>query len=488
MPRLDFPAHLPSRFSHKNRIGPGGIRSVGSGHMVNSKYSQARKELNNHENRLTTHRAIVCAGSLRVRSCKLLWKPAVLQLMVTTTTSLSKDESHFEDCNDGSDDSNDDDIDKIPAMTCPNTTHHYSLVFCHRSLMGHARRERIELNGTRDLVEFVWGKDGMMSTRFEFSIVYGKRRSTLHCRASNAKDYLQWTKVLRSAVTFQGKQRVKIDRRTQTSSTASSNSSLSIESFYNASVVNEHQPVAPIAPRLTPRRPTNARAIKVIAPPAIDIPEGSALRSIPANIAAAYGIGHRRKATTVANPKETHVHKQQQSKPSPNGAMRHQDSIPTTVPTKITSNNENVKSHHRHVTISQPSSVDRQCQRTSHATRESRSIRSTLQHVRKTRLVEDALSCTSSKFKKTHVLVLPASKLDEQLTNAYVISPSCSSIEHQQLPSTTCRPETKRYKTDDPCYSCHVKINRCNVPDTNVVRSNGEKAWTVYVNAKECEF
>ncbi|RMX65734.1 hypothetical protein DD238_003631 [Peronospora effusa] len=330
MPQPDFPARLTSQVAHRNRIGPGGIRSVGSGSMINSKYAQARKELGSHENRRVVSRAIVCAGSLRVRSCKLLWKPAVLQLMVTSTTSLSEDESHFEDCNDVSDDSTDDDIDKITTMTCPNTTHHYSLVFCHRSLMGHARRKRIELNGTRDLVEFVWGKYGMMSTQFEFSIVYGKRRRTLNCRASNAKDYLQWTEVLRSAVTFQGNKYVTMNRSTQTSSNASSNSSSSIESFCNTSVVKEQQPVAPITSTPTTRLPTNAKTANVIAPPKTDIAEGSALRPVPADIAAAYGIGRRRKVKTVANPTGSHVQRQKQSKPSPDDAKRHQDSIPMT--------------------------------------------------------------------------------------------------------------------------------------------------------------
>lgn len=66
--------------------------------------------------------------------------------MVTTTTSLSEDESHFDDCDDDSDDSDDSDVEKLTTMARPNKTHHYSLVFCYRSLMGHARRERIELD------------------------------------------------------------------------------------------------------------------------------------------------------------------------------------------------------------------------------------------------------------------------------------------------------------------------------------------------------
>ncbi|CAI5705729.1 unnamed protein product [Peronospora farinosa] len=491
MPQPDFPARLTSQVAHRNRIGPGGIRSVGSGSIFNSKYAQARKELGSHENRRVVSRAIVCAGSLRVRSCKLLWKPAVLQLMVTSTTSFSEDESHFEDCNDVSDDSTDDDIDKITTMTCPNTTHHYSLVFCHRSLMGHARRKRIELNGTRDLVEFVWGKYGMMSTQFEFSIVYGKRRRTLNCRASNAKDYLQWTEVLRSAVTFQGNKCVTMNRSTQTSSNASSNSNSSIESFCNTSVVKEQQPVAPIASTPTPRLPTNAKTANVIAPPKTDIAEGSALRPVPADIAAAYGIGRRRKVKTVANPTGSHVQRQKQSKPSPNDAKRHQDSIPMTVQTVakgITSHTENVKPlHDRQVTAFRPSSADRQRQRTSNTTRGIRSTRSTMQ-VRKTRLVDGTLSCTSSNSKSDHLLVLPASKMDERLKNAYVISPS-SSIERQQFQSKNSRPVSKSDKTKDPCLhscqSCHFNVDPCDFHDTNLTRVNGsqtrEKSWATYV-------
>ncbi|CAI5719970.1 unnamed protein product [Peronospora destructor] len=493
MPQPDFPARLTSRFAHGNRIGPGGIRSIGSGPMINSKYSQARKELGSHENRRVVSRAIVCAGSLHVRCCKLLWKPAVLQLIVTSTTSLSEDESHFKDCNDVSDDSNDDVIDKITTMTCPKMMHHYSLVFCHRSLMGHARREQIELNGTRDLVEFVWGKDGMMSTRFEFSIVYGKRRRTLNCRASNAKDYLQWTQALRTAVTFQGKKRIKMNRPTHTSSNASSNSSSSIVSLCNASVVKDQQPVAPIASTLIPRLSADARA--VIAPPTIDIAEVSALTPVPADIAAAYESGQRRKVKTVANPKGTHVQRQKQSKSSPDGAKRHQDSIPMTVPTVakgITSNNENVKSHHRQVTVSRPSSAGRQRRRISNATRGRRSTRSSM-HGRC--LIDGALSCTSSKSKRDHLLVLSASKLDERLTDAYVISPS-SSIERQQLPSKKSRPEAKSYKTEDlwlnSCQSCHLNVDRCDFHDTNWTRSycsqTREKSWAAYVKAMEYEF
>ncbi|CAI5742525.1 unnamed protein product [Peronospora destructor] len=492
MPQPDFPARLTSRFAHGNRIGPGGIRSIGSGPMINSKYSQARKELGSHENRRVVSRAIVCTGSLHVRCCKLLWKPALLQLIITSTTSLSEDESHFKDCNNVSD-SNDDDIDKITTTTCPNTMHHYSLVFCHRSLMGHARRERIELNGTRDLVEFVWGKNGMMSTRLEFSIVYGKRRRTLNCRASNAKDYLQWTKALRTAVTFQGKKRIKINRPTHTSSNASSNSSSLIVSFCNASVMKDQQPVAPIASTLIPRLTANARA--VIAPPTIDIAEVSVLTPVPADIAAAYESGQRRKVKTVANPKGTHVRRQKQSKSSPNGAKRQQDSIPMTVPAvakSITPNNKNVKSHHQQVTVSRPSSAGRQRRRISNATRGSRLTRSSMHGPC---LIDGALSYTSSKSKRDHLLVLPASKLDERLTDAYVISPS-SSIERQQLPSKKSRPEAKSYKTEDPCLnwcqSCHLNVDRCDFHDTNWTRSNcsrtREKSWAAYVKAMECEF
>ncbi|ETN02735.1 hypothetical protein PPTG_23879 [Phytophthora nicotianae INRA-310] len=209
MPLPDFSGRSPSRLASVTSTGSSSVsRSTAS--MGTSRYRQSSKAL---DNRRVVRQEIICAGSIRVRSCKLLWKPAALQLMVTTTSSLGEDEAHFDNCDDDSDDSDDDDIDKVTTMAQPNETHHYSITFCHRSLMGHARREKIELNGTRDPVEIICGEDGLLSTRFEFSIAYGSvgpsgRRRTLTCRARDAKEYLQWTEALRMAVEAQGKNKI----------------------------------------------------------------------------------------------------------------------------------------------------------------------------------------------------------------------------------------------------------------------------------------
>ncbi|KAI9980621.1 hypothetical protein PInf_009924 [Phytophthora infestans] len=244
------------------------------------------------ENRRVVRQEVLCTGSLRVRSCKLLWKPAALQLMVTTTSSLDEDEAHFDDCDDDSDDSDDNDVDTVTTMAQPNETHHYTLVCCHRSLMGYARREKIELESIRDPVEFIWGEDGLLSTRFEFSIVYGSvgpsgRRRTLTCRARDAKEYLQWTEALRMCMESQGKNKgnkgVKMNCCTP-SSTLTSSKAPSIDSFFDTDVVEEARKRPP-----TPTSPTVATAIKAIAPPEANVVEESALKPVPADIAAVYG-------------------------------------------------------------------------------------------------------------------------------------------------------------------------------------------------------
>ncbi|OWZ22145.1 hypothetical protein PHMEG_0003200, partial [Phytophthora megakarya] len=267
------------------------------------------------ENRRVVRQAMVCAGSLRVRSCKLLWKPVVLQLIVTTTTSLGEDEAHFDDCDDDSSDSDDDDINKLTTMARPNKSHHYSLVFCHRSFMGHARRERIDLDNTRDPVEFVWGEDGLLSTRFEFSIVYGKvgtsgRRRTLTCRARDAKEYLQWTDALRMVMEYQTKHKgAKVNRLTHAntlaSSKASSNPRGSMGSFFDAEVVEEQQQLLEqdaARKRSAPTSPTAATAAKAIAPPDATIAKASALKPVPADIAAEYEVDRRRRVSVVVKP------------------------------------------------------------------------------------------------------------------------------------------------------------------------------------------
>ncbi|KAE8886338.1 hypothetical protein PF005_g10530 [Phytophthora fragariae] len=324
MPMLDFRVRSTSRFGSVDIGGASSvssaIRSAASGSRPSSRYlsRQASKTSSSSQDnhRRVVRQAVVCAGSLHVRTFKLLWKPAVLQLMVTTTTSLSEDESHFDDCDDDSDDSDDSDVEKLTTMARPNKTHHYSLVFCYRSLMGHARRERIELNDPRDPVELVWGEDGLLSTRFEFSVVYGSvgpsgRRRNLTCRARDAKDYLQWTEALRTALECQGENKdIKMNRfthaHTVSSSKAPSNSRGSIGSFFDLDVVEEQQlllerEAARKGSAHTPTSPTAATAAEAIAPPAADIARASALNPVPADIAAEYG-GVRRRPVSIVVP------------------------------------------------------------------------------------------------------------------------------------------------------------------------------------------
>ncbi|KAJ8538891.1 hypothetical protein ON010_g12982 [Phytophthora cinnamomi] len=155
MPMPDFRVRLTGRFGSVDIGGASSvssaIRSAASGSRPSSRYlsrQTSKASSSSQDNRRVVRQAMVCAGSLQVRTFKLIWKPAALQLMVTTTTSLSEDEAHFDDCDDDSDDSDDSDVENLTTMARPNKTHHYSLVFCYRSLMGHARRERIELDPT----------------------------------------------------------------------------------------------------------------------------------------------------------------------------------------------------------------------------------------------------------------------------------------------------------------------------------------------------
>ncbi|KAL4174567.1 hypothetical protein KRP22_006504 [Phytophthora ramorum] len=349
---------------------------------------------------------MVCAGSLRVRTCKLLWKSAALQLMVTTTTSLSEDESHFDDCEDDSDESGeDDDIEKLTTMARPNKTHHYSLVCCHRSLMGHARRERIELDDPRDPVEFVWGEDGLLSTRFEFSIFYGSvraagRRRTLTCRARDAKEYLQWTEALRTAMECQGKNKgdMKLNRSTHARTVASSKAASNSGSFFDADVVEEQQQLLQQQQRVeqdsawkriakTPTSPTAATASAAIAPPKVEIAEESALKPIPADIAAGYGVGRRRQASAVvippSRPVGTRLQRRKPSVPA-SGVMRPSGIAPlrrSSITSKSTASGiqnvtvEQVKPDRPIVTVFRPVPAGQRRRRTSSAARRLSSTR-----------------------------------------------------------------------------------------------------------------
>ncbi|KAG3179486.1 hypothetical protein PC128_g15915 [Phytophthora cactorum] len=334
MPLPDFQGRSPSRLASVSSVGSSSVNKVirSTASMSSSRYLQRLQSSKASENRRVVRQEIICAGSLRVRSCKLFWKPAALQLMVTTTSTLDEDEAHFDDCDDDSDDSDDDDIDKVTTMAQPNETHHYSLVFCRRSLMGHARREKIELNGTRDPVEFIWGEDGLLSTRFEFSIIHGSvgssgRRRTLTCRARDAKEYLQWTEALCMAMEYQVKNKsgkgVKTNRfthsNTLTSSKAPSNSPGSIDSCFDADSVEEPQQLLVREARQvppTPTSPTAATAVKAIAPPEADIAEESALKPVPADIAAVYGVGRRRQVSVVVKPAPRSVGTRLQRRPA----------------------------------------------------------------------------------------------------------------------------------------------------------------------------
>ncbi|GMF19361.1 unnamed protein product [Phytophthora lilii] len=460
----DFRVRSTSRFGSVGGASSvsDAIRSIASSSMTSSKYvsrEQSKASSSSHDNRRVVRQAMVCAGSLRVRTCKFLWKPAVLQLMVTTITSLSEDEAHFDDCDDDSEDSDDDDIEKLTTMARPNKTHHYSLVFCHRSLMGHARRERIELDDPRDPVEFIWGEDGLLSTRFEFSVVYGSvgpsgRRRNLTCRARDAKEYLQWTEALRTAMDCQGKNKggkgIKMTRSTHAhtlaSSKAPSNSRGSVGSFFDADVVEEQQQLlereaeaARKGSAPTPTSPTAATAAIAIAPPDAEIVEESALKPVPADIAAEYGVGRRRQVSVVVRPAPrpigTRLQRRKQSVP-PTGAAKPVSIAPLrrgstasraakpkgTLPPFGTPNSSARIEHPKfEVTVARPSPAGQRRRRTSSAARRL-SLSAPRTRVRKTSLSDGQVKGawrpntpdTNSGSKRSRLRVWPTSEPEEK--------------------------------------------------------------------------
>ncbi|RLN97498.1 hypothetical protein BBJ28_00019390 [Nothophytophthora sp. Chile5] len=292
------------------------IRSVASVSIANGRHQQPSQASTSQPRLTTTRQAMVCAGSLRVRTCKLLWKPAVLQLMVSTSVSHETDESEYEDSDS---DSEDDDVGKVTTMARSNKKHHYSLVCCQRSLMGHTRRERIELDDPQEPVELSWGEDGLLSTRFEFSLMYGSagptgRRRTLTCRARDAKEYLQWTGALRMAVERHGKyigeKKHKYNRsthaRTLASSKAPSQHRGSVGSFFDLNVVEEQQLQLERDAACSPTSPTAATAAEAVAPPEPDVAEESALKPVSAEVAGSTYIvptsSARRPMSVVVQP------------------------------------------------------------------------------------------------------------------------------------------------------------------------------------------
>ncbi|GMF20716.1 unnamed protein product [Phytophthora fragariaefolia] len=456
----DFRVRSTSRFGS---VDIGGANSVSSairsmaGSKPSSRYlsrQTSKASPSSQENRRVVRQAMVCAGSLHVRTFKLLWKPAALQLMVTTTTSLSEDESCFDDCDDDSDGSDDSDVEKLTTMARPNNTHHYSLVFCYRSLMGHARRERIDLDDPRDPVEFVWGDDGLLSTRFEFSVVYGNigpsgRRRNLTCRARDAKEYLQWTEALRTAMECQGKNKgskgIKMNRSTHAhtiaSSKAPSNSRGSIGSFFDLDVVEEQQHLlereaARQTSATTPTSPTAATAAAAIAPPAAEIAQESALKPVPADIAAEYGASLRRPVSIVMPPPRPVSTRLQRRKPSvpPVGTSKslsiaplHRGSSTPAKPATLppfrrphgTVRVEDARSVHQDMAMSLPLPGGQRRRRSSSATRRL-STSSSKTHVRKVSTSHRAHASrphsadSSSGAKRNRLRVSPTSQPEEK--------------------------------------------------------------------------
>lgn len=133
---------------------------------------------------------VVHSGTLSLRLCKVLWKPALFQVVATCSSSHAKTTDADQDCD-----------DEGKAMN--ESKLKFSLVIFQRGLLGHARRQRVELSSD---VNFHWSNDGhTLNPRLEFSIKTPSddgdakpRRFT--CRASNAAEYLEWTSVLRSAI------------------------------------------------------------------------------------------------------------------------------------------------------------------------------------------------------------------------------------------------------------------------------------------------
>ncbi|RLN93542.1 hypothetical protein BBJ28_00014846 [Nothophytophthora sp. Chile5] len=236
--------------------------------------------------------------------------------MVSTSASKETDESEYEDSDS---DSEEDDVGKVTTMARSNKKHHYALVCCQRSLMGHTRRERIELDDPQEPVELSWGEDGLLSTRFEFSLVHGSagptgRRRTLTCRARDAKEYLQWTGALRMAVERHGKyigeKKHKYNRsthaRTLASSKAPSQHRGSMGSFFDLNVVEEQQLQLERDAACSPTSPTAATAAEAIAPPEPDVAKESALKPVSVEIAGSTYIvptsSTRRPMSVVVQP------------------------------------------------------------------------------------------------------------------------------------------------------------------------------------------
>lgn len=153
--------------------------------------------------------AVVCSGSLNVRSCKVMWKPALFQLVATTTgpshaNTIDVDQDEEEESKE--EDKAEEDGGKRGSLR-------YSLIFVQRGLLGRTRRKCIDLSDGS--ARFHWSKDGrLLSTRFEFRLDYfaassvgdGAVAKTLTCRASSATEYLGWTSALRAATEYAAEQ------------------------------------------------------------------------------------------------------------------------------------------------------------------------------------------------------------------------------------------------------------------------------------------
>lgn len=162
--------------------------------------------------------AVVCSGSLNMRACKVLWKPALFQLVATTTApshanTIDVDQDAEEEESKEDDDDDASAKDKATEDGGKRGSLRYSLVFFQRGLLGRPRRKRIDLSDGS--VRFRWSKDGrLLNTRFEFSLDYFAASNggdhvvakTLTCRASNATEYLAWTSALRAATEYAAEQ------------------------------------------------------------------------------------------------------------------------------------------------------------------------------------------------------------------------------------------------------------------------------------------
>lgn len=332
MPLVDFREQSsPELASATTRTLNSSTRTIASHSKGRRRYlHRSNTTTQIQENKRVVRKVTICAGNLRVRSCKLLWKPVALQLLDTTTSSLHEDEAYLDNCDDDSDDSDNSDINKLTTMAQPNETHHYSLVFWVRSLMGHARRYQIELNAPRDPVEVKWGEEELLRTRFEFTLFYGssgptRRRRTLIIRARDATEYLLWTRALCMATRYKGRnndvQDVKINRFAHRSLLSTSkarfhsrkllSSLFRIDYGENQWEILENEARKELAravpaPVLTPvsESVTSAEG---------DIAEESALKPVPAEIAAEYGVDRRRGQMVTSHPIHSYLQRQKQS-------------------------------------------------------------------------------------------------------------------------------------------------------------------------------